>query len=95
MVIRTMTSKKELDKLWIDRYYQHPNNKSTWIIRCNQEEITGFLSFWCIYCHKKHYHGRGEGYRTPHCTNPESMIAQKDYYLVSIQKNSHTLNDRR
>ena len=34
----------------------------------------------CPYCHKKHYHGRGTGFRGPHCA--VNIDKKEDYYLV-------------
>lgn len=40
--------------------------------------------FYCPYCKKIHYHGKGSGYRVSHCINEKSPLYFKQYYLLVL-----------
>jgi hypothetical protein len=38
------------------------------------------MQFWCFFCQKWHFHGRGEGHRSAHC-NRETPFSESGYIL--------------
>lgn len=62
------------------------------IMRLNKEHykspiLLGFetndhqVAVWCPYCVSYHFHGKEEGYRTPHCINPQSPFLESGYIV--------------
>ena len=43
------------------------------------------MKFWCPFCKTWHLHGRGPGYRAPHC-KPSSPMYERDYYIKMMSK---------
>ena len=55
------------------------------IILCHgRSDFIGGMEFYCVYCHKIHYHGRGNGHRTAHC----NKVQQKRWSNKNIPVNS-------
>jgi hypothetical protein len=38
-------------------------------------------SFYCEHCGAQHVHGRGNGHRVAHCSNPDSPFKRTGYVL--------------
>jgi hypothetical protein len=43
------------------------------------------LEFYCTYCRKWHFHGRGDGHRVAHCFKPDSPYKRHGYVLKEVQ----------
>ena len=69
------------------------------VIKClPATRLLGGLMFWCPYCQQWHIHGKGEGYRAPHCINPNGPLTTSDYYIematkAELKKIARAIND--
>jgi len=57
------------------------------VIKClPRPDFLGGMMFWCPFCQRWHYHGRGNGYRVPHCTSNDSLFKGNDYKIKMMSK---------
>ncbi|WP_231293206.1 hypothetical protein [Enterococcus gallinarum] len=42
---------------------------------------------WCPYCFKWHFHGKKDGMRVAHCTNPHSPFKKTGYIIKLATRN--------
>ena len=56
------------------------------LIKClPRSDFFGGMLFWCFYCRRWHYHGRGNGSRVAHCTFDSPLYAT-DYIIRMASK---------
>jgi len=59
----------------------------TAVFKClPRADLLDGMRFWCPYYKKWHNHGKGEGYRIAHCTNPESPLKTHNYIIKPYTK---------
>jgi len=57
------------------------------VIKClPRPDFQGGMMFWCPFCRKYHRHGRGDGHRAAHCTNPDSPYNETGYIIRMMSK---------
>ena len=58
------------------------------LIKClPRSDFIGGFKFWCPFCKRFHYHGRGEGHRVSHCKNDsKSPYYDSGYFIKRMSK---------
>jgi hypothetical protein len=57
------------------------------VVKClPRPDFVGGLMFYCPFCKTLHAHGRGNGHRVSHCTNPESPLYEHGYIVKMMSK---------
>lgn len=57
------------------------------IVKCLPSPIClGGMVFWCPFCKTHHMHGRGNGHRNQHCSDPDSPFRKTGYELKMYPK---------